>query len=97
VLEQGLSSGSRIEDYAILGDISWQCFKPDSLLKIFLWPRFYQTTLSSIPKPSSPIQTCRAEEGEPAGLFDLDVENLAGEAGGVAVEDDNLVLQGAAC
>lgn len=38
----------------------------------------------------------RAEQGEAGGLFDLDVEQLACEAGGIAVENDDFVVGGAA-
>ena len=44
----------------------------------------------------SPFETRAAEQREASGFFDLDVEKLAGEAGGVAVENDDFVMRGAA-
>jgi len=37
-----------------------------------------------------------AVEGEAGGFVDLDVEDLAGVAVGIAIEDDDFVVRGAA-
>ena len=42
------------------------------------------------------LKTSSAKEREARGFLDLDVEHLAREAGGIAVEDDDFVAHGAA-